>query len=176
MAMNNKEQIKWLTVGILAIVFIGIIVHHFSNTPVATRANKIDFVPLTQQRDLSTPSSRLVGHWINVEYGDEVYFSPIDPDLKIGNYRLGNKSKGRVSPPLRFKVISENPAGLQLVIRQYDQNEETRKLGARIGMDFWQSDVTYTISKNGQSMTAEYIFSGSQILSVYRYVDDKTSP
>jgi len=70
-----KEQVKWLVLALLAVVCIAIIVVRFSNTPATTQAdnrdvaNEFGFVPLQQQRDLSTPSSRLVGHWKN---GDEL--------------------------------------------------------------------------------------------------------
>lgn len=70
-----KEQVKWLVLALLAVVFIAIIAVRFSKLPAATQAdnrdvaNEFGFVPLQQQRDLSTPSSRLVGHWKN---GDEL--------------------------------------------------------------------------------------------------------
>jgi len=178
---HDKEQVKWFALAILIIVLVAIIAVRFSDTPAATRADRSiryfsNIVSSEPQRDLSTPSSRLVGHWRNVKSGDEVYFSPIDPDLRIGTYRYRNKSDGSVGPPFWFKVIFENSKGTQLVLRDYDMNEEIRKVGAKIGIELWQSDVTYTISKQGQSMTAEYIFSGNQTLSVFRYIDNKTSP
>jgi len=187
MESTDERKKRWfLKVEILVLLCVVILwvldsTARFSNTPSATWADRSikyfsNIVSSVPQRDLSTPSSRLVGHWRNVDYDDEIYFSPIDPDLRIGTYRRRNKSDGSAGPPLWFKVIFEDPKGTQLVIRQYDENEEIRMLGAKIGIDFWRSDVTYTISKHGQSMTAEYIFSGSQMFSVYNYVDNKTYP
>lgn len=173
---TDKEQAKWLVLALLAVIFIVIIIVRFSNTPATTRANKIHFVPLQKQRDLSTPSSRLVGHWENVDNNACLYFSPIDPDLKIGTYRNGGKSHGRFGPPFRFKVLFEDPSGTQLVIRPYGQNEVLRNLSVEIKVRLWMSDVTYTLPKHGQSMTQEYTFSGSPTFGVYRYIDNKTGP
>lgn len=174
--LKSKEQAKWITLVVLMVIFIAIIVIYFSNTPTTIRANKIDFMPLQQQRDLTTPSSRLVGLWKNVDNGSEFLFGPVDPDLRIGTYRIRNKGYS-FGPPFRFKVLLENPSGVQLVMRPYGQNENLLKLRAELGFDVFISDITYTIPKHGQSMTEEYIFGGtSPMFSIYQYIDNKTVP
>ena len=51
--LRSEQHAKWVAFALVAVVFIAIIyVVHFSNTPAATQANKIHFVPLQQQRDL----------------------------------------------------------------------------------------------------------------------------
>ena len=178
----NREQYKWVAFVLLVVVLSAIIVVRFSNTPTTTRAdnrsvaNEFEFVPSQQQRDLSTPSSRLVGHWKNVDYYCEQYFSQIDSALRIGTNRVKNKPNGRLGLPFRFKILFENPSGTQLVVRPYGRNEVLRAASEQIEMELWMSDVTYTIPKHGQSMTEEYTVGESQVFAVYHYVDNKTDP
>jgi len=176
----NKEKAKWLVLVLLAVILVTTITVRFVNTPAAIQAHTTDFVPdfapLQQQRDLSTPSSRLVGRWENVDNGSQLLFSPIDPALGIGTYRIGNKGYGGFGRPFRFKILFYDPSGTRLVIRPYGHNEVLLKLSAEIRMDCTKSDVIYSIPKHGQSMTEEYTFGGSPMLSVYRYVDNGTNP
>jgi hypothetical protein len=130
------------------------------------------------ERDLSSPSSRLVGHWENVDNNGEIYYTAIDPDLKIGTFRLAIAG----GPPGRsvyFRVISEELSGNTVIIRDFRDFSE---LEAKTGLDFSRSDIVCRISKDGQSMTQEYILSHRhRMFSVYRYshlqpIDDKTAP
>ena len=153
--LRLDRQAKWVAVGILAVGLIGIVVVCVSDTPTATRANKIDFVSLQQQRDLSTPSSRLVGHW---EGDGTLYYRPIDRSLGYGTYTWGNV-------PVQFKVLSESRSGTYLRTREFLKLDS----GAHC------ANVEYCIPKDGQSMTKEIVFNdGSQGLFKYSYVDDST--
>lgn len=69
-------------------------------------------------RDLSTPSSRLVGHWrtINVVAMSEMYFGEIDKETGEGKFaeydlRDGTLAKGT------YKVVRETPGGESITIR-----------------------------------------------------------
>jgi hypothetical protein len=180
MATNNKDQIKWLTFAILAIVFIGIIVHHFPNTPASAwskirEAVSTNTIHYKQQRDLSTPSSRLVGHWISEDRKCELYYKLVDPSLRIGTFIVDNWNT-KPSSPMRFKILSEGPKADDLIIREFMPIAKKAKLELAIGEPITQSAITHCIPKHGQSMTREYTSLGEQMLEVYHYVDDKTNP
>lgn len=68
-------------------------------------------------RDLSTPSSRLVGHWraINTATMSDYYFGEIDKETGKGSFaeysaRDGSLAKGT------YKVVSETPEGEDITI------------------------------------------------------------
>lgn len=71
-------------------------------------------------RDLSTPSSRLVGRWMSkAEVATEKYFSEIDPDTGEGTYIEYNLRDGGVFI-MKYMIISESPAGEKLTILYWD--------------------------------------------------------
>jgi len=111
-------------------------------------------------RDLSTASSRLVGHWQSDGGDHELYFT-FDPSIKVGRYVVHNRHK-RPSAPMRFKVLFES--GELVRMRKFHSS------GQLMG------DYEYRIGKNGQSMTLEYCVNKSPILTVFRYVDNNTAP
>lgn len=175
---NHRVISNWLLLSLLVTILISIFLIHFSNNPIKTRADMSiipvdDLVTSTPQRDLSTPSSRLVGHWVRIDNSGEIYYGPIEPSLKIGNYRLYNESSGILGPPFQFKVLFEEPAGQKLIIRVF-KNQELLELEATTGYDFSKSDILCCISKNGQSMSQEYTSMGIRRLDLYRYVNDIT--
>jgi len=157
-----KEQAKYLVLAFLAIVFVVIIVARFSDIPAGTRA---DSIPAGwQQRDLSTPSSRLVGHWRNVNGGADLYYDFIDPQLKVGTFIISNRDGNF---PTQFKVLSEEPSGKDLKIREFFSLDEGQE----------SVDLQCCIPKDGQLMTKEYTFkNGNSTLLLYRYVDGRIDP
>lgn len=67
-------------------------------------------------RDLSTPSSRLVGRWMSMaEVPTEKYFSEINPRTGEGTYIEYNLRDGGVFI-MTYMIISESPAGEKLTI------------------------------------------------------------
>jgi hypothetical protein len=170
-SFKRKGRVGWIILaGVIIIVTISSIL------AVLTLPQKISAFQHSNQRDLSTPSSRLVGHWKNFDGNGEVYYNIIDSSLKVGTKRLRNEPYGNFGPPIRFKIVHEEPSGDHLVIREY--NDALLKLGAELGIDTRKSDITICVPKQGQSMSQEYIFcsGGSNTLQVYRYVDDKIDP
>ena len=177
--VDKKKQHKWFVFAVLTLAFMAIVLARIQQAPATARANNTSTIVSEQARDLSKPSSRIVGHWKNVDDNSECYFSPIDPDRRIDTYRLRDKPSGRSGHPSRFKVVFESPSATQLVMYPYDKNEFLRNLNNPSGetnANPWMTDIVYTIAKHGQSMTEEYIFSGRPIVEVYRYVDNKTGP
>lgn len=119
------------------------------------------------RRDLSTPSGRLIGHWRSADGGGElIYSSTFDPSLRVGTYRIQSQLQNSV---FRFKVISEDVSGTNLVIRNFnDVWAAQMKIAA--SLDLSQSDVSCFISKDGRRMTQECTFGGIRSLYVYEYV------
>jgi predicted small secreted protein len=67
-------------------------------------------------RDLSTPSSRLVGRWRSkADIATEKYFSEIDPDTGEGTYTEYSPKDGNVFI-MKYMIISEAPGGEKLTI------------------------------------------------------------
>jgi len=161
--LRRDRQATWVALALLAVFFIAIIIVHFSNTPASTWANKIDYASLLQKRDLSTPSSRLVGHWVGVPNGGTLYYRPIDHFMGYGTFTWSIQSD--VSGKL--KVLSESRSGKYLKTREFIILEG-------------ESDYAiaeYCIPKDGQSMTKEIILeNGNRALFEYRYVDGMTHP
>ena len=128
MDSSKEEQLKWIVVVILAIIFV-ILIKPFVNIPNSTWADK---------RDLSTPSDRLIGHWSG---GADLYYSSIDPQLKIGSGIISNNNN---DIPFNFKVLWEESSGTDIKTREFFS-----------GGEFY--NVECCISMDGQSMTKEYI-------------------
>ena len=62
---GNHVRAKWLVFAVLAMVLAVVVLVRFSNTPATTLGDSIQAG--SQGRDLSTPSSRLVGHTPSLE-------------------------------------------------------------------------------------------------------------
>jgi hypothetical protein len=168
----NYNKSKWILALIIVAAFaVFFIIVLFSNTPVATWS--ADSIPDSfQKRDMSTPSSRLVGHWISENGSHELYYNLIDHSLKIGTYILDNYNT-KPSSPIKLKILSEESNGTQLIMRTFP---DTTKLEAVTGLDFTKSDIECCIPKDGQSMSQEYTFLGERHLNIYHYVDGRVDP
>lgn len=104
---------------------------------------------------LSSPSSRLVGHWgsDNDPFWSDVEYGPMD---SVG---MGTCHGPDGSVLFTFQILSEDRPGTRLVVREYLD---------RIAL----YDVEYCVSIDGCSMTKEYVTeSGTRMLSKYRRVD-----
>lgn len=175
---KGRAIANWLVNSLLVVILIGTVaVHvHFAITPAGTRANKGKSVssklqdlwvkvwqPRNLPRDLSTPSSRLVGHWIGVPYGGRLFYPPIDRSLDYGTFTWIPMWDGVV----KFNVLSESRSGNYLTTREFLESDFSME----------SLNVEYCISKDGQSMTREITTeSGSRCLFKYRYVDNLSHP
>lgn len=106
-------------------------------------------------RDLSSPSSRIIGHWRSksVDY----YFQPINKDTLIGNLIIVNDGISYFS---RWKLISEERGG------------------ELIGIQFFDPliyNIEYIIPKNGLEIRTP---NGSANLYpiLFTFVDNKSKP
>jgi len=112
-------------------------------------------------RDLSTPSSRLVGHW-KVKYIRELeyYFGEIDEETGKGTYAEYEAKEGSLSKGT-YRVISETPEGEDITI---------------IPMLFGYEDMPSILSNllEMDIKIAEDGLSAKMMDFTVEYIDDKT--
>jgi hypothetical protein len=110
-------------------------------------------------RDLSTPSSRLVGHWADTEnLKIEYYFSRIDSKTNEGTIIVYKPSDGSVSTG-KYTIVSETPS--------------EQKVTLNITMWWSNGDefVDYMVKEDGTTA----ILTG-YVNTRINYVDSKTKP
>lgn len=136
----------------------------------------VKLLPTTQsthayglRRDLSKASTRLVGHWQSDSGDHDLYFT-FDPSLKVGTYVVHNHNQ-RPSGPIRFKLLYE--LGELIVLRDFNDYSD---LEAKTGLSIAKSEIRCRIPESGQSMSREYRLNGTPMLTVFRYVDNRTTP
>jgi hypothetical protein len=107
-------------------------------------------------RDLSTPSSRLVGHWRYTELNEEIqsFISEVNPDTGEGNWTMYSPSSGEVVI-LKYKILSEVPDGKNLKLLLTHLNG---------------SAITPELVIETDGLTAE-ILDSDELLT---YIDEKT--
>ncbi len=108
---------------------------------------------LSSGRDLSTPTSRLVGHWesSNDRFLTHVIYSPVDAS------GVGTCSDVDGSVHFTFKVLSEDRAGTTIVMREYVDGVALQ-------------DVELSVAKDGHSMAKAYDFKGVRCVTSYNYL------
>jgi hypothetical protein len=126
----------------------------------------------------STPSSRIVGYWINESADHVLYFGPIDRVLYIGTYTVVSRGSKRVDT-VQFQVIHEEITGEQLVIREepgeYGKERAKRRMEARnrqmeiIGPSgpVERAEVTLRVSKDGRTMTRVEMWEDEAVITLY---------
>ena len=103
-------------------------------------------------RDLSTPSSRLVGHWKSLGYTKaEYYFSKTDKETGVGEITEYAPRTGTVSTGT-YKIVSEKPGGEDITISAIWSGYEELPL----------DHIEFTIQEDGlkaimRAFTIEYI-------------------
>lgn len=180
----DKDHTKWWSVLALVVVLIAMILILSTIRPHSSIAQEKSAYPesptsvadLQQTRNLSTPSKRLVGRWRDVDYNSELYFSPIESELRIGTYRIRNRigKGGSFGQPTRIRILRENLSGTELFYKEY-KNLSIKKLELEIGRDLTKSDIRCCVSMDGTTMTLEYTTGGDPdaMFSVYRYIDNE---
>jgi hypothetical protein len=111
-------------------------------------------------RDMSTPSARLVGHWES-EAGDAVYYGVIDPSTGRGTYWLVQPDGGRAKH--EYMILSETPNGDDVTIQLHLRGGSRRTERCRV-------------QRNGVYLDCDKAIVGIQIESSLEYVDEATSP
>jgi hypothetical protein len=156
-----KLSVPGLALVSVGVVCIGLIIGAHALKPRKTRA-------------YSYTSSRLAGFWRDVDYGNVMYYSPIDPSLRTGTYRCCNDPSYGFGPAFRFKVVDEQPSSGKLLIREF---RDFTAINAMYGLSLSnRSDTVCSISEDGQTMTQEYVYEGQRVFSVYERVESEMVP
>jgi len=120
------------------------------------------------QRNLSTPLSRLVGHWKRDTIRNHFYFGPLNLDTGTGSfihvYPLRFGETGFRTEYGKYKLVTQDPSDKSItiiIIRRDDENE---------------NETTYFIEKNGSKMFGARPDGTIVDDLVLLYVDSKTSP
>ena len=119
----------------------------------------------------TTPSQRLAGRWKAIDTGAMVIYEKPDPELKIGVFRLQNTCQRSPGPPFRYKVVTEDPSGTMLVIREF-KDHVYMQLQASTGVKLIQSDIVCEVSMDGQRMSREYTLNERRVSTVYRKMEE----
>lgn len=118
-------------------------------------------------RDLSTPSSRLVGHWSSkgtVGEG-EYYFGEIDKETREGTFTSYGTKTG-ILVKGTYVVARETPEGeaITIVYTLFGQEEEP-------DVPSFLSEMDFEIAKDGLTGKQYY---GLSTFDTLEYIDDKT--
>jgi len=135
-----------------------------------------------QKKSQATPSDRIVGYWISESKDHVVCFTPIDPTQREGAYAIVWPG-GRQPDTVRFKVIQEDAAGEQLVVRKeksgsekvaVTQKEKGIEITYRVQTE--PADVTFNVAKDGKSMTRVELRNGVPVTTIYLNAGDSDNP
>lgn len=116
-----------------------------------------------EERDLSTPSSRLVGHWrsINTVAMSEYYFGEIDEETGKGAFAEYGAKSGTLAKGT-YKVVRETPEGEAITI-------------IMILFGYEDSDVPFDIMNPETDLEVQEDGMKAKMRKYYiEYVDDKT--
>jgi hypothetical protein len=160
MKLDEKITMRKLFV-IFALIFISILFGRLAKIPATIEANRIELVPFQQQRDLSKPSSRLVGNWRCVTDGHKLHFcQPQNSQNSVFDY-------GGIF------FWNNNVGSFTILIESYSEDQLTTRESFFLGKDFVSTRVKYDLPKDGQSMNRKILFeNGSQLMFDYFYVDN----
>lgn len=171
-ARGRLNAFTWLTVAAV-VVIVGLTVldmRRVSNTSASNSRS-----PGIGQTLSSTPSSRIVGYWINAARDHVVCFGPIDPVTREGSYSTVYRG-GRQPETVRFRIIDEEPAGEHLVIRRERAGdrlvvkEQGSEITYRVQSD--AAEVTLDVAMDGKSMTRLDIRDGEPVMTTYTNAGD----
>lgn len=122
--------------------------------------------PVVAGRDFSTPASRLIGKWANIDpdFGSKGcdYYGPVDPATKLGvlhRYSFDpNASTMWTRVDHRYQVISQDPAGERVTVNLLLEN----------GRSITQ---TYNVRHHGRLFRYETTFSdGTDLITNMGYI------
>lgn len=128
----------------------------------------------------STPSARIAGYWIGERRDHVVHFSSVDSIERTGTYTVVYRgdSQGKAVP---FKVLHEEPAGEQLVIKKENASGERLvvkhqgdEIAYRVQSD--AAEVTLNVARDGKSMTCLEIRDGEPVMTTYYNAGENGNP
>ena len=112
----------------------------------------------TDERILSTPADRLVGHWSN-ELEENYFYGKLTDGF--GSYIIATPNGETVFH--QYKIISQYPEREKIVVQLLFSNGDKR-------------EETYLIAKDGKELKKTTIYRGIGVITLRYYVDDKEKP
>lgn len=123
-----------------------------------------------KKRDLSTPSSRLIGWWQDTD-GVRYYFGTVNESTEIGSFTTIFPDKLKVN--CSYEVLSQNMQGARIKVKFHCEG------GSSLPSELTGLDkVTYYVEKDGsQMMGAIFVPSVGKIINPIplKYIDSKRS-
>lgn len=113
-------------------------------------------------RDFSTPSTRLLGHWES-RSGTEYFFGRIDAATEFGSLTwVETSADGRVVKH-KYKIVSETPDDEELSIQVHYASGDRA---------VW----TFRVYRDGYAMTGQRRSGSFTFDDDYIYIDDRVGP
>jgi alpha-tubulin suppressor-like RCC1 family protein len=129
------------------------------------RTAQIDAGSVQRRRDLSTPATRLVGHWTSPSDGLEFYFGPIDATTGTGALTQVVAGQGGEVARLRYSIVARDPAG------EADEVELRIEGGGAVGRI-----NRLAVAREGQTLTWFLVMGDIGRERDLRYVDARIAP
>lgn len=171
---GRQMTFAWIAVPALAvIILLGLLdvrrVRHSSAAPQASEDSTSSGT--RQQQSSRTPSARIVGYWVSASKDHVMHFGPVDPVLHEGAYIIVRRG-GKQPELVRFKVVHEDTAGEQIVIRKEKTGGDKlviQQTGAEITyrLQSEAAEVTLNVAHDGKSMTRVEVRDGEPTMTVY---------
>lgn len=180
---RRRILLSWVAVPVLAVILLLALpdmrrIRSSSASPQAA-ADSASYGRRGESASL-TPSARVAGYWISERKDHVVHFSPVDPVLRTGTYVVVYRGDQQ-GKAVQFKVLHEETAGEQLVIRKESASGErfvVKHQGDKITyrMQSEVTEVTFNVAKDGKSMTRLEILDGEPVMTVYYSAGDTGNP
>lgn len=120
------------------------------------------------ERDLSTPASRLVGHWEYREKNEEYFFSDIDRKTKEGNWTIYETNTGNVRYCI-YRVLVQDKKGTSITASALpDRTKNVNAIVEDCGI------IMGYVSEDGLSALGKLVEDGEYAKGEWVYIDDET--
>ena len=171
---RRQAILEWVAIPAQAVIILlgWLDMRHISHSSASPRTQADATDSRTgQESSPSTPSARIAGYWVSERRDHVMHFDPIDPALREGVYTVVYRGDKHVET-VHFKVVQEDAAGEELVIRKDGQPREKLMIkhnGAEISyrLEAESLDVTLNVAKDAQSMTRLEIRDGEPVITAY---------
>lgn len=175
---RRRILMAWVSASVLmAIVLFAVLdirrVRNSSASPGAS-ADATTYGRKTESASL-TPSARVVGYWISEQRDHVVHFSSVDPVQRTGTYVTVYRGDQQ-GKAVQFKVLYEETAGEQLVIRKEGVSPQDPAAKPQEVSQSQAAEITLNVAKDGQSMTRLEIVGGKPVMTAYSNVTDTAGP